>query len=201
MSRFIETIKCRNGRLYNIDYHNSRFNVTLKKNYNVNSKFNLAELIDIPENYSNGLFKCRVLYSDQIHKIEFLPYKQRNINSLKLVEDNKIEYSFKYADREKLNFLFNQREECDDILIVKHGCITDSFYANTVFFDGQKWWTPDTPLLSGTQRAFLIDSEKIFITRITVHDLKKYSYAGLINAMLGLDEMPRIPISEINGID
>jgi 4-amino-4-deoxychorismate lyase len=197
MSRFIEAIKCKNGQLYNTEYHTARFNLTMKENYSNNSHVDLDKLIKIPAKCNEGLFKCRIIYSDQIHNIEFLPYQPQKINSLKLVEDNGIEYSYKFADRKRLNELFEKRGSADDILIVKNGCITDSYFANSVFSDGQKWWTPDTPLLPGTKRASLIDAKRIFVTRIALHDLKKFKYVGLINAMLDLDNMPKIPISEI----
>jgi 4-amino-4-deoxychorismate lyase len=98
-----------------------------------------------------------------------------------------MDYRFKYTNRERLNLLFEQRGNCDDILIVKNGFITDSFIANVVFFDGRKWWTPDTPLLPGTQRARLIHEKKISVCPVTPDDLPKYEKAGLINAMQDLD--------------
>ncbi|MCD6355308.1 MAG: aminotransferase class IV [Prolixibacteraceae bacterium] len=86
---------------------------------------------------------------------------------------------------------------CDDILIVINGCITDSFAANPIFFDGKKWWTPDTPLLAGTQRAWLIEEEKLLVCSIPVNDLSKYKKAGLINAMQNFEDMPIIDIENI----
>ncbi|MCA1759522.1 MAG: aminotransferase class IV, partial [Bacteroidales bacterium] len=100
-------------------------------------------------------------------------------------------------DRERLNLLFEKRGICDDIIIVKNGCITDSSFANIVFFDGVKWWTPDTPLLPGTQRAKLLEENKIFECRITPKDISIYSKVGLINAMNDLNEMMQIAIRKI----
>lgn len=192
-----ETIKCRDGILSNLEFHNERFNKTRKELFGIADEMNLKSWIKIPENCKTGLFRCRVVFANDIEKIEFLPHQIRNISSLKLVEDNLIDYHLKYANREALQNLFEKREDCDDILIVKNGCITDSFTANVIFSDGKKWWTPDTPLLQGTQRARLIREKKISECRITVDDLQKFRIAGLINAMQDWDEMPRIEIKNI----
>ncbi|WP_340113887.1 aminotransferase class IV family protein [Maribellus mangrovi] len=202
MSRFLlETIKCLDGKLFNLEFHQHRFNLARKKAYSCSDLISLADSIQIPEKAKTGLFRCRVIYSEQIEKIEFIAHKYRPIKSLKLVEDNEIDYHLKYADRKRLNFLFNQRGDCDDILIVKNGCISDSYTANPVFWDGTSWWTPDTPLLSGTQRARLITEGKIKVWRITPADLPNYSKVGLINAMQDLENMPVIEVENVEMLD
>jgi 4-amino-4-deoxychorismate lyase len=110
---------------------------------------------------------------------------------------NAIDYSFKFADRRKLDMLFEKRGNCDDIIIVKNGNITDSYVANLIFFDGQTWRTPDTPLLPGTQRAKLLYEGKISECKITPDDLTKYKKVGLINALNNFDEMQCVDIANI----
>jgi 4-amino-4-deoxychorismate lyase len=197
MYQLLETIKCSDGKLINIEFHQSRLENAQKEYFGISPKIKLIEKIEIPEFAKNGLFRCRVTYSKKIDKIEFIPHQYREIKSLKLVEDNEIDYQFKYSDRQKLIQLFEKRNDCDDILIVKNGCITDSFVANIVFFDGEKWWTPDTPLLPGTQRAKLLEEKRIFECRITLDDFQKFEKAGLINAMQDLENMPVISIQNI----
>jgi len=182
-----------------MEFHQARFEKAFKEYFKMSTKINLFECIEIPEFAKNGLFRCRVTYSEQIEKIEFIPHQYREIKSLKLVEDNEIDYRFKYAGREKLLQLYEKRGDCDDIIIVKNKCVTDSFAANLVFFDGKKWWTPDTPLLAGTQRKKLLTEGKIFECKITTSDISKYSKVGLINALNDFDEMPVIDIANIVG--
>lgn len=197
MFQLLETIKCSDGKLHNLEWHNLRFNQARKECFGIDARLNLAELINIPEKAQAGLFRCRIIYSTKIEKIEFLPHVYRKVDQLKLVEDNSIDYRFKYADRTHLQKLFEKRVECDDILIIKDGCITDSLTANSVFFDGKKWWTPDTPLLLGTQRAQLLKNQTIFECRITPKDLNKYEKAGLINALQDLSNMPLVSVKSI----
>jgi len=197
MCQLVETIKCKNGKLENLRYHQARFNLARKELFGENFELNLIEEIKVSEKYQTGLFRCRVIYASDIEKIEFHPYEYRKVESLKLMEDCTIDYRYKFTDRKKLNELFEKRENCDDILIVKNGCITDSYVANIVFFDGKEWWTPDTPLLHGTRRAQLIEESKIKVCRITPDDLPRFEKAGLINAMQGMDEMPVIRIGNI----
>ncbi len=197
MCPLLETIKCKDGKLFNTEFHQTRFEKAQKEYFGISPKTKLTEEIIIPEFAKNGLFRCRVTYSEQIEMIEFFPYQFRKINSLKLVEDNTIDYRYKYTDREKLNRLFEKRGNCDDIIIVKNGCITDSFVANLVFFDGEKWITPNTPLLPGTQRAKLLQEEMIFENRITNQDLYKYKKVGLINALNNFEEMQIVSCENI----
>lgn len=197
MYQLLETIKCTDGKLFNIEFHQARCEKAQKEYFGISPKIKLNTEISIPETAKNGLFRCRVTYSERIDSIEFFPYKTRKINSLKLVESNEIDYKYKYADRGKLNQLFEKRGICDDIIILKNGYITDSFVANPVFFDGEKWFTPDTPLLPGTQRAKLLQERKIFEIRITPQDLTKYQKVGLINALNNLEEMQIITCENI----
>lgn len=196
MSRFIESIKCKDGKLDNPDFHHYRFNQTRKKFFG-SSPLDLAAMISIPEFAKHGIFKCRVLYSKKITSIEFIPHSQRTPKSLRLIENNHIKYGYKYANRERLNNLYEQRENCDDILILKNGCITDSFAANVVFYNEHGWYTPDTPLLPGTRRSRLLNGGKIIAARITPNDLQTFVSAVLINAMHDLNETPPIPIQNI----
>ncbi len=182
-----------------MEFHQARFENSQNEYFGITPKIKLIEIIDIPEFAKNGLFRCRVNYSKQIDSIEFIPHQYREIKSLKLVVDNEIDYRFKYCNREKLNRLFEKRGICDDIIIEKNGCVTDSFAANLVFWDGEKWWTPDTSLLSGTQRAKLLNEGKILKCRITANDISKYKKAGLINALNNLEEMPVIDVANIDG--
>jgi 4-amino-4-deoxychorismate lyase len=74
-----------------------------------------------------------------------------------------------------------------DVLIVKNGLITDTSFANIAFSDGNKWYTPDTPLLKGTQRAYYLAQGILTERRISPADLRGFTKARLINAMLDLN--------------
>ena len=134
MSPLLETIKCQDGKLYNLQWHNSRFNRSRKIYFGISKPKDLSEIIEVPEMAKTGLFRCRVVYSKNVEKIEFAPHIYRKIDRLRLVENNSIDYRFKFADRTHLQKLFEKRGDCDDILIIKKGHITDSFTANPVFF-------------------------------------------------------------------
>lgn len=195
--QLLETIKCLDGQLLNLQWHNIRFNNARKEYFKLHTKINLANFIKVPSSFKKGLFRCRITYSKTIDTVEYIPHKAREINRLRLIEEDKIDYSFKYSDRQKLNWLFDQRQNCDDILIVKNGCITDSLTANPIFFDGEKWWTPNTPLLAGTQRARLLSEKKIEECHITPKNFSNYKKVGLINAMWDFENMPVMDIGQI----
>ncbi len=198
MCRLIESIRCLNGRLYNMPYHLQRMNRARKELFGSTTSIHLHREIakhNIPE---KGLYKCRVLYKQAIEHIEFVAYQMREIRSLKLVYSNDISYPFKYEQRENLARLFSLRQACDDILIVKNNCITDTSYSNIVFFDGKQWITPAAYLLNGTQRQSLLAKGKIKEYKITVSDLSEFKHAKIINAMMPLTKTnPKIPIKAI----
>jgi 4-amino-4-deoxychorismate lyase len=160
-------------------------------------KIELAKAITIPENCKSGVYKVRVLYGSSVEKIEIEPYSFRIIKSLKVVRHESIDYHLKYTDRQILQQLFAQRGNCDDIIIVKNGFVTDSFAANLLFFDGKKWFTPTTPLLKGTKRQLLLDQGIISEREIREEDIRSYQKVGLINAMIDFNEMQVINIDRI----
>jgi len=180
--------------LMHVPFHNARFNETRKKYFN-SAETDLARIIQVPSTLDDSVFRCRIEYAEDIQKIEFFPYSPRMINTIKLVESNDIDYSYKYLDRVAIDKLFALRGSCDEILIVKNGLITDTSIANVVFTDGKKWHTPSTPLLNGTHRRRLLAEKKIEVKEIKLSDLNHYTFLRTINAML--DEAPLIPIDKI----
>lgn len=196
MSLLLETLKLENGKLQNLPYHNQRYNKARQELFSLPGQ-DLSKSITIPENCRNGIFRCRVLYGETIEKVEFIPWQARSIQSLQLVYDDQISYSHKFADRSHLQTLYNQRGTADEIIIIKQGLVTDSFIANLVFFDGEKWFTPTQPLLTGTQRQKLLDEGQIHEAIITEKKLFDYQKIGLINVFYNLNNMPVMEISQI----
>ena len=94
------------------------------------------------------------------------------------------------------NELFAKKGSCDDVIIVRNGLITDSSYANLIFFDGREWITPKVPLLEGTCRARLLASGKIKTGNIGIKELSAFKGFKLINAMRGMNQK-LIPIEGI----
>jgi 4-amino-4-deoxychorismate lyase len=206
MCLLLETIKIENGEIRNLEYHNRRFNSSRRESFGsagemdagADNDIDLGSVITIPSELGSGVFRCRVLYRREIVKIEFLPHEDRMVKSLKLVHSDDIEYSLKYADREFLKSLFELRENCDEILIVKNGFITDTSISNIVFRlpDGS-WITPDTPLLNGTMRMNLLEAGRITEAPIRPGDLGGFTGARMINCMMGLDTGPVIEMNRI----
>lgn len=196
MSRLIESIKLQDGRFHRLHYHQARVDRSTTELFQLKNAINLSDSLQKQPYPRLGLFKCRIVYEHEIKSIEFIPYQPRFIQSLKVVYGNSLEYSYKYEDRNKLNELFEQRQYCDDVLIVKDGQVTDSSYANIIFFDGYRWLTPKNPLLKGTMRQFLLDAAEIKEETITVQNISSFKSFRLINAMLGFDG-PEIEVSKI----
>ena len=187
MSQLIETIRIQDGQFNDLRYHEQRMDHSLKELYGVEGKTDLTQFFSLLHLPQQGLYKCRLLYDHQSKVVEFIKYTIKPVASLRLIVDNNILYDHKYSDRSSMTQLVQKRSGCDDILIIKNGSVTDSYYANIVFKSGSKWYTPQTYLLRGTMRERLIHSGEIQEERISMNDIKKFEKFKLINAMLGFE--------------
>jgi 4-amino-4-deoxychorismate lyase len=187
MSRLIESIKLLDGRFNNLKFHEQRMARSLSELFRHEGQINLSSELESMDYPKKGLFKCRILYDNNTRHTEFIPYTMKPISSLKVVVSDTILYDHKYSDRNSIHRLMLQKNECDDILIVKNGLITDSSYANIVFKSGGSWYTPDQCLLKGTMRECLRDAGLIEVQPIKMPDILKFKKFKLINAMLGFD--------------
>lgn len=196
MSLLIESIKVVDGKFCNLFYHEQRMIRSLETLCGTDEDLNLEKFLSGLEAPQKGIYKCRIEYDEQSKQVEFLPYEPKVVRSLKVVEHDRISYEFKYKDRKTIDKLFKQKETCDDILIVKRGNVTDSSYANVVFRKGKHWYTPWSPLLKGTMRQKLLDTNKIQTEEIQLDDITSYESCKLINAMLEFDA-PEIDVTRI----
>jgi 4-amino-4-deoxychorismate lyase len=197
MCQLLETIKIKNSSLCNLSYHNDRVNYSRRQLFNLKDPWMVEDYIHFENINPNITYKCRVIYGEKVESIEVIPYNLPKINTLRLVVDNDIDYSFKYGNRENIELIKRKSEGTDDVLIVKQGFLTDTSFANIAFFDGKKWLTPSTPLLKGTKRQFYIDQQVIFEAEITKKSFHLFKKARIINAMIDLDESPDIEICNI----
>lgn len=180
----LETICLLDGQLLQLNYHEARLNRTRTQLWGTNDLWSLKELLSGYSLPQQGLFKCRLIYDLELIKFEWEPYQRRPITSLKKIYDDQISYEFKYQDRSVLTTLFSQKEDKDDVLIIKNGLLTDTSYCSIALFNGTEWHTPSTPLLAGTQRALLIESGTIKEVRIEEKQLSDYTHIRLFNAMI-----------------
>lgn len=197
MSRLVESIKIQDGKICNLKFSNLRFNNARRQVFGVETEINLADKINIPDSYKQGIVKCRILYGASIDAVEFEHYRVKYIQSLRIVHDDTADYTYKWADRGWLNELLKQKGNCDDILIVKDGFVTDTSHTNIIFYDGENWVTPATFLLNGTQRQKLLSEGKISEKEIKTKDIFNYPKARAINAFFDLDFGVDIPVENI----
>ncbi len=125
-----------------------------------------------------------------------MPYQKKLIKKIKILENNHINYQYKFEDRTELNLMLN-KSNADEIIIVKNGLITDASFANIVLSDGSIYLTPSTPLLKGTKRARLLDEGLIKEEELKKNDLRKFKYIYFINALLDIEEENKIEIERI----
>lgn len=184
--KFIETIKVEDGLLKNLNHHKERAKAASLHFFGVEKEYEFEELIKRDElKRANGIYKLRVIYAKEIISFSFELYRPRKIETLMLIDGANIDYSYKYEDREEIMSLYEQRGDCDDILIIKDGYVTDTSYCNFIFSDGPNLFTPANPLLKGTKREQLLQEGILKERDIKVGELTEYYAFYIINAMFG----------------
>lgn len=197
MYRFLESIKLKEGVFFRLEYHQKRVSQCFQQFFPGQKKPDLAAWLYQQEVLQTGLYKCRVLYDQQgLLRPEITPYRMRNIKTLKLVETTLEPVLYKSADRSMYEQLFVQRGDCDDVLLVRNGLLTDTSYANVALFDGEQWVTPRLPVLYGTNRAYLLEKKMIVEKDIKAVNLHHYHKIRLFNAMIEFGEV-EVNLSDI----
>ncbi len=181
MILLLETIKCEDGIVHHLPYHQTRCDTSRQKLYHSRDSLDLRALIKPPK---KGLYRCRILYDVEIHSIEYIPYTAKTLKHFKIVSSS-INYDFKYAKRDDFTRLLQQHNDVDEVIIEKNGYLTDITIANIALYDGTTWYTPSHPLLKGTMRQKLIDSGFLQTKEIKKETVHHYTHLALINAMIG----------------
>ncbi len=198
MFPLVETIRFQNGRFHNLTLHEQRMKRSCNELFHCSVAMELEKELIQPETVKTDLtYKVRIIYGKRIAYIEWLPYSPEYTPSFRLVECNDIDYHLKYKDRSGLNELSKQAQENETIIIVKNGMVTDTAYGNLLFWDGNNWITPSTPLLKGVMRESLLKSGEILEAAIPVEDLSKYFSIKMINAMRPMEEAHPVSVDTI----
>jgi len=184
-----ETIKIEDGQIFNLDWHNRRFNKSQKEFFSNPSTTELEAFITPPK---TGLFRCKIIYNTQVQSVEYFPYQAKTFQSFKIIP-SQLEYDYKYSDRSEFQHLL---KDYDEIIIERDGLLTDTTIANIAFLDGEQWLTPRTPLLEGTTRARLLDEGFLKLENIKKENIKKYSHFALMNAMIGFQIQRSVNIQQ-----
>lgn len=189
-----ETLCIENGTVKNIALHQQRYEQSLHCFY-AKSAVNIYDILQQIEKTAqfstalcHGLVRCRFDYNRDDCLIRFFPYQRTSYRTFKPIVCDEIDYALKYNDRTVLTKLFDRRDNCDEVIIIKQGKVTDCTIGNLVFRKGSQWLTPDTPLLNGTQRQRLLAIGKIREHRIRMEDIASYDEIRLINAMNDLNQ-------------
>ncbi|OJJ22602.1 hypothetical protein BKI52_07945 [marine bacterium AO1-C] len=197
MYPLLETIRCEGGKFYNLEAHQQRVNRAFQELWPQETPIQLQEYLQISTKLNiKQSYKYRIVYGLQVKEITITPYRIRPIQSLRLIEAPELQYHHKKEDRNALKVLFDQRGDCDDILITQNGYLTDTYYCNLACWNGKQWLTPENPLLRGTQRAKLIQEKVIIPASIHQNDLKNFEKVMLFNAMID----PEVLVVDVDNI-
>tara|TARA_B100001057_G_scaffold36517_1_gene33068 strand:- start:1413 stop:2012 length:600 start_codon:yes stop_codon:yes gene_type:complete len=188
MFPLFESIKIENGKIFLTEFHQKRMDKTFNKFYHKENPWKLKQIFSQIKVPLNGLYKMKFNYSEKKYKIEFKKYLLKKIAKIKCYEINDFTYSFKFSDRRKIEYFYTKKLDCQDILMIKNGYLTDTSYCNIILFDGFSWFTPEKPLLEGVQREKLLESKMISKTKIKLNEINDFKQFKLINAMIKFED-------------
>ena len=187
MSQFFESIRVNDGVVENLNFHQARVNKTLNAFDASQHSIDLTKIIQQLVLPTLGLFKLRISYDlNGNYEAKCNPYQYKQINDFALVDIKGHRYDYKYANRDWINEALAQYGK-DEIIMHDDGLIKDCSYTNIVFFDGANWYTPESPLLEGTQRAKLIQEGVITPKALYVSEVPNFKKFKCFNAMIHWD--------------
>ncbi len=196
MSRFIESIKVEDQKIFLKELHQKRMNDTFS-HYGKVCTIDIFSLFLDLEHDENGLYKFRIEYDlENQFNTQLIPYATSELDDFELVIDNEINYSFKSGDRTQLQKL-KDKSHADEVIIVKNNQITDTSYSNLLFLKDKTWFTSKSYLLNGVMRQNLLQLKKIKETEITLDNIKEFTHFQMINALNDFDDMFIYPIDKI----
>lgn len=198
--RLFETLAIQNGKVNNLTYHNQRF--FLGQKFLGISPISIKQCLEsvcLQNKHINNkdFFKAKIVYGLGGIEVFCEEYVPKPIHSFLMLACDKINYRYKYENRSMLQALLSQRGECDEVIVVKHGCVSDCTIGNLLFLKNGRWYTPDTPLLQGTQRAFLLQEGLVFPKRILWHGVFGYEKIMMVNALNPFEPKRMIDIENI----
>lgn len=196
-TRLLESIRIIDGQAPLLPFHQRRMDRVRRVLFSKSSPLKLEKILDATDLPSEGLYKLRIEYSEVVVKQELVPYTLKPVNSIRLVNADNVLYGKKFTDRSAIRKCLEKKGDCDDILMIQRGHVTDCSYANVALFDGNHWYTPSWPLLRGTRREQLIEKGIIRPSVIRERDLDSFQSIRLINAMLPWGEGPTLDISAV----
>ena len=182
-----ESIKIWDGIAENLQYHRARMERTAYDLWGIKEAYeNLEERMgSIPQ---SGLFKYKLSYYKKNSKVNIEAYNIKPLERIYCKHDELLTYPYKFSDRSVFEQLQKNIKPSDDVLFIQKGLLTDSLYANIAAWNGKEWHTPTDPLLKGTKRQLLIDTNQIIEKSIALEYLNTYTKISLINAMLDLGD-------------
>jgi len=177
-----ETIKIKDGKVYNLEYHQKRVDRAFLELFNLQKSFSLKEVLKNRPN--SKTFRAKLIYNKEgLIDCSYFEYKKKSISKIALVEMS-LDYSYKYLDRSHFDILFKEFD-FNEFIITKSGYLTDTTIANIALLDKNNiWHTPKEPLLRGTTRQRYLEAFKLIKKMIHYRDLKEYSKLAALNAMV-----------------
>ena len=183
---FFETIRILNGIPQLLNYHQQRVDHTFNYFFPQQTPLSLNEILVRIGKPAADIVKCRILYNASDYHVTLEPYSKRSITKL-LFTEQKINYAFKFTDRQAWENLESLGSTEDEAVVVTGGRIRESTYGNIIFQMEGRWFTPLYPIFFGVMRQYLLDKQRIYTKDLFLDDLRSVDEVKIVNAMMPME--------------
>lgn len=193
MYPLLETIAVSDFKAPHIALHQQRMDETFLRLFHRSNPYRLDEILKQIAVPTSALYKWRILYGKDGLESSMELYKPRGIKKIAFHEISiDFDYSFKYSDRSFFDEIRNHYSDCDDVILLKNGFLTDSLFANLAisFQNETQLYTPSTPLLAGTHRKRLLEKGVLKEKRFNIEEISMVKKIVFINAMVEFENSP-----------
>lgn len=188
MCQFIESIRLKNGELFNLELHQKRVEKTFLEFFPNSNAFDIKTTLQNIQLPDNELYKIRIFYDSEIRILEILEYQKPHFSKYKCFHiPSDFNYDFKFANRQIFDQISKNTSKDTLAILVKNGLVCDSTFSNLIFEKSEKLFSPAKALLLGTQLQKLISERKIQLIDIAENQIKDFDKIYFVNALNPLD--------------
>lgn len=188
-----ETLAILDGKIQNLYFHQQRYQFAMQHYFLRDHYRQLSDIIIVPKAYQTGLVRCRMDYNQSEFKLSFYHYHRKRIATYQCVRVKDFDYSFKYSNREQFALL--DKKQADEVIIINNGLVSDCSIGNLLFLKQEKWYTPASYLLKGTQLSLLLAKGQVSFIPMKQAELFSFEKIMMINALNPFDPTRAIEIT------
>ncbi|NJK83663.1 MAG: hypothetical protein HC912_07450 [Saprospiraceae bacterium] len=133
-----------------------------------------------------------------LREVSCQPYHRREIQYLQVIAlPQGFDYSYKYVQRSYFEEVTKCLPPFTEALFTRDSYLTDTTYTNIAVYKAGCYYTPEQPLLAGTQRTTLLEKGILKPSNIHQNEIQAFETILLFNALIPFENAIRIPTDAV----